>query len=193
MVAQLAVFTDFGGTGGTPGTQENTTRTEQQMTDGVPNLRFKLAEDNETNLNGRIRIPTSGHVLSWPKWVYIRVTGGTFTQIDNIQFFSDGSADVAGTSILVADETPVRSEYEPPSGSATTGNTLESIGAVSGSAAARTFTADSPKTVTISETGGILNTTGESSDYVILQMLVQNSAQAGDLDSKTYTFQYDEI
>ena len=55
------------------------------------------------------------------------------------------------------------------------------------------FTSGSPKTVTISEAGNIIDASGETTNYVVGQMDVADTASPGDLADETWTFQYDEI
>jgi len=45
----------------------------------------------------------------------------------------------------------------------------------------------------ISEAGNIIDAVGETTDYLALQMEVDDTASPGDLANETLTFQYDEI
>jgi hypothetical protein len=56
-----------------------------------------------------------------------------------------------------------------------------------------TFTSGSPKAISISEAGAVIDATGESTDYLVSQMDVTTTASPGDLADETWTFQYDEI
>ena len=55
------------------------------------------------------------------------------------------------------------------------------------------YTSGSPKSVTIGEAGNIINATGETSAYIILQMEVTSTASPGTLSNETLTWRYDEI
>ena len=56
-----------------------------------------------------------------------------------------------------------------------------------------TFTSGSPRAVTISEAGSLINASGESTNYLVFQMNVASTAGPGNLADETWTFQYDEI
>ena len=56
-----------------------------------------------------------------------------------------------------------------------------------------TFTSGSPKAVSISEAGSIIDAIGETTDYVVSQMDVINTASPGDLINETITWEWDEI
>ena len=45
----------------------------------------------------------------------------------------------------------------------------------------------------ISEGGNVIDAVGETTDYLVLQMEVDDTASPGDLANETLTFQYDEI
>jgi hypothetical protein len=130
----------------------------------------------------------------------LEVTGGTFTQIDNVKIYSDGSNFGTGITLNVGDETPTKNSgsdagYEVATGTPDdTGDELVvSHAGITGVTDMFSFTDVSPKSVSISEVGGIMNATGESCNYVILQVAVISTATAGDLADETLTFQYDEI
>ncbi len=81
MVATVKVFYDFGGSDGNPATEQDTSSL------GPPNLRFKTNDNATIDNQDPIPIPTSGSVDSYWKHVYLKFTGGTFTQIDNVKFY----------------------------------------------------------------------------------------------------------
>lgn len=194
MVAIVATFFDNQGVDGTPGTQQDTSGL------GPPNVRFKTADDSTIDANNPIPIPTGSPNFSFWKHLYMRVTGGTFTQIDNVKFFTDGTNFGAGIDTDVGDQNPVNNSgsqagYILAVGTIGTSGT-EMIAGHSGITTktdAFTFTSGSPRTISISEAGGILNATGERTDYNVFQMSVANTASPGDLTDETWTYQYDEI
>ena len=63
---------------------------------------------------------------------------------------------------------------------------------LTGSTDAFTFTSGSPKTVSISEAGSVINAIGETTNYLVFQMEVISTASAGDLTDEDWTYQYDE-
>lgn len=193
MVATVEVFYDFGGTNGSPATQQDTSALS-------PNLRFKTADNATIDNINPIPIPTSGTNRSFWKSVYMEVTGGSFTQIDNVKFYTDGSGFGTGITTNVGDELPTKNSgsnagYEVATGVVgTSGDELVADHSViTAKTSAFTFTSGSPKTVSISESGGLIDATGESTNYLVFQMDVGTSATAGNLADETFTYQYDEI
>jgi len=189
MVATVAVYVD---TGVTPTATDTTSL-------GPPNIRFKTADDAVIDANNPIPIPTGSPNRSFWKHIFLRCTGGTFTQIDNIKFFTDGTGFGTGITVYVGNETPTKNSgstagYDIATGTVgTTGNELTTHAIITAKTDAFTFTSGSPKTVTISEAGAIINATSETSNYIVVQMDVANTASPGDLADETWTFQYDEI
>jgi len=194
MVATVATFFDFAGSDGTPGTQQDTSGL------GPPNVRFKTADDSTIDANNPIPIPTGSPNFSFWKHLYLRVTGGTFTQIDNVKFFTDGTNFGTGIVTSVGDQNPVnnsgsQASYIVAVGTIGTSGTEMIAGhsGISSKTDAFSFTSGSPRTVTISEAGGIIDASGERTDYNVFQMSVANTASPGDLADETWTYQYDEI
>lgn len=194
MPATVAVIFDNQGSNGAPANNTNITGL------GPPELRFKTADNATIDTINPIPIPTSGTKYSYWKQIYLEVTGGTFTQIDNVKIYSDGSNFGTGITLNVGDETPTHNSgsdagYEVATG--TPDDTGDEVVAthtgITGVTNMFSFTGGSPKSVSISEAGGVINATGESTDYVVLQVAVLNTATAGDLPDETLTFQYDEI
>jgi len=194
MTAVVATFFDFAGADGAPGTQQDTSGL------GPPNVRFKTADDSTIDANNPIPIPVSGSNFSFFKHLYLRVTGGTFTQIDNVKFFTDGTNFGTGIITSVGDQNPINNSGSQASyilATGTVGTTgIEMIAGHSGITTktdAFTFTSGSPRTITISEAGAIINAVGERTDYNVFQMEVQSTASPGDLADETWTYQFDEI
>jgi len=166
---------------------------------GPPNIRFKTADDAVIDANNPIPIPTVGTNRSFWKHIYLRCTGGTFTQIDNIKFFTDGTGFGTGIVVYIGTETPTKNSgstagYDQATGTVgTTGNELTTHAIITAKTDAFLATSGSPKTVTISEAGAIINASGETSNYIVVQMDVGTTASPGDLADETWTFQYDEI
>ena len=55
------------------------------------------------------------------------------------------------------------------------------------------YTSGSPKSVSISESGSLMDSVNETSDYLIFQMDIDNTVTKTDLSNKTWTIQYDEV
>ena len=192
MVATVAVFVEVG---------PNATPVPQDTSGlGPPNIRFKTADDFVIDANNPIPIPTSGTNRSFWKHIFLQATGGTFTQIDNVKFFTDGTGFPTGITVFIGDETPVKNSgstagYDQATGTVgTNGDELTTHTQISGKLEAfGNFTSGTPKTVPISESGAIINASGETTNYIVAQMDVASTASPGDLADETWTFQYDEI
>jgi len=191
MVATVAVFVENG-----PNATPVPTDTSAL---GPPNIRLKTEDDAVIDANNPIPIPSTGTNRSYWKHIFLQATGGTFTQIDNVQFYTDGSGFGTGITTNVGDETPTKNSgstagYDQATGTpGTTGDELTTHTNITSKTDAFTFTSGSPKAVSISEAGAIINATGESTNYVVSQMDVGSTASPGDLTDETWTFQYDEI
>jgi len=191
MVATVAVFVETG---------PNATPVETDTSAlGPPNIRFKTADDAVIDANNPIPIPAGADNRSFWKHIFLKATGGTFTQIDNVQFYTDGTGFGTGITVNVGNETPTKNSgstagYDQATGTVgTTGNELTTHANITAKTDAFTFTSGSPKSVSISEAGAIIDATGETTNYVVAQMDVANTASPGDLADETWTFQYDEI
>lgn len=194
MVATVAVFFDFGGSNASPATNQDTSSL------GPPNLRFKTADDATIDNQNPIPIPSGAAINSFWKQIYLKVTGGSFTQIDNVKFYTDGGGFGTGITTFVGNQLPVKnsgsnSGYVVATGTAgTSGNAMvASHGGISAQTDAFTFTSGSPLAITISEAGSLMNATGETTNYLVTQMNVASSAGPGNLADETWTYQYDEI
>ncbi len=121
--------------------------------------------------------PITAGTYSFEKWIKAAFSG-SFTRIENIQFWKSAGAYVTGELIDF--------------GTTTTFNTpTESVSAVAG---ANVPTAD-PGTanVTIGNSlSGSLTSAG-SSDFIVLQASITGAASAGAVNQKTFTLQYDEV
>ncbi len=197
MVATVHVFFDFAGTDNTPGTEQDTDGL------GPPNLRFKTNDNELIDAADPIPIPTAASNLSFWKQIYLEITAGTFTQLDNVQLYTDGTDFGTGISTFIGDEQPVKTSvsntgYDVATGTVgTTGDRMDSGTMKHTDITARTdiftFTSACTKTITIGEAGAIMDAIGESTHYAVIQMDVDSTASPGDLVDETWTYQYDEI
>ncbi len=189
MVAVFDVYYDFGGTDNSPGTQQDTDGL------GPPNIRFKQADDATIDANSPMPIPAAGTEYSRWKQIYLKCATAPDTQVDNIRFFTDGGGFGTGITVNVGDEFPVKNS------GADTGYDVSDANAVmtthtdiTGSTDAFGHTSGSPLSgPSISEAGNIINAQNETTNYLVLQMEVINTASPGDLANETFTFRYDEI
>jgi len=192
MTATVAVFVETG-LNATPVPQDTTGL-------GPPNIRFKTADDSLIDANNPIPIPAGSPNLSFWKHIFLQaISPGTFTQIDNVQFYTDGTGFGTGITVNIGNETPTKNSgstagYDQATGTVgTTGNELTTHTNIFGKVDAFGFTSGTPKPVTISESGAIIDAIGETTNYIVCQMDVANTASPGDLADETWTFQYDEI
>ena len=122
--------------------------------------------------------PITAGTYSYEKWVTTQYTG-SFTRIENIQFWKSAGAYVSAEQINFTGQIIT---YAVPTTSSST------------YAAAAVATSD-PGTSNVSIGGsltGSLVATG-ASDFLVLQTSVGSGASAGAVNQKTFTLQYDEV
>lgn len=188
MAATFNVMLDTGGTDNNPGTSTNTDAL------GPPNIRFKQADNPTIDSNNPIPIPAAGTEYSRWKQIYLKCTTAPSTQVDNVKIYTDGGGFGTGITVKVGDELPVHNS------GATTGYDVSDANEVitnhtdiTAATDFFTYTSGSPKSVTISEAGSIIDAIGETTNYVVLSMEVTSTASPGNLADETFTWQYDEI
>ena len=189
-------MTDYGGSDGNPITQNTT--------DNEPNLRFKTLDDNDMTSNGKllgtIDVPSIGTNKSFWKHIYLKVTGGTFTRIENIKFYTDGSNFGTGITTYIGNEMPIHnsnssSGYVKSTGvNNVGGNDIIDHTFIDTKSNVFTFTSNTPKIISISENGGIIDQVGESTNYIVVQMDVSSIVSlTGDLTDRTWYYIFDEL
>lgn len=189
MAAVFSVYLDTGGTDNSPGTSTDIDAL------GPPALRFKQADNPTIDSNDPIPITASTTEYSRWKQIYLKCDTAPDTQVDNFKFFTDGGGFRTGITVNVADEFPVHNS------GATTGYDVSDTNEVmtnhtdiTGVTDAFTRTTGSPLSgPTISEAGSIINAIGETTNYLVLQMNVVDTASSGNLANETFNFRYDEI
>lgn len=189
MVAIFEVFLDTGGVAGTPSDEDSVEGF------GPPNIRFKRADDSVIDGANPNIIPVSGQTNSRWKQIYLKNIFAPDTQVDNVKIFTDGSDFGLGIDVEVGAETPIKnsgssSGYDPSD--LDDEDMVGHAGIVSHSDFFL-FTSGSPKSVSISESGAIIDAVGETTDYIVLQMDVSNTATPGNLVDETITYEFDEI
>lgn len=161
-----------------------------QSTDtGVP-TNLNLGSTNVRNL-APSTYPITAGTYSFSKWVRGLWTG-SFTRIDNIQFWmsASGTGYVTGEKLNVNATTATYNGttlYKVPT------NHVETKGGTM-----RAMPTANPAVPNIgikgSLTGSITQTnTLNNSDFIIVQASIGSSASAGAVQQKTFTLQYDEV
>jgi hypothetical protein len=200
MVATVIIEQATGGSDGTPGA-ENTiaTSTRLQTAD-----QFDISDTTYP-----IPIPAAGFNYSYWITVYLEITGGTFTQINNIRFYSDESIGWdygSGGELRRGNRDSgdigfaMDSGYEVATGTpGTTGHTIED--GVDGHSF---YNGQTTKTADVEGDGvaspPVVDSTNHSSaekcKAIVLQVKLDtagNGAVQGEQTDETLTFKYDEI
>lgn len=195
MASTILINTCFGGSDGTPGTDDS------DVTSGM--LRFKTNDNNTDDNNDPIPIPAAGTNYSFWKHVYLRMTVRPGSEIvNNVKFYTDGGTFGTGIGMNVSDTFPTHNSgsnagYEVDDNtSGSTGTDMDTgtpnHSGVTGETSAFTYTSGSPLSVTISEASSQMDAVSEATNFVILQMTVASTASSGESGDETLTFRYDE-
>jgi len=195
MVAAVSIKYDTAGTDGTPGLSTDVDAL------GPPTLRMKTNDNITIDSADPVPIPSAGTTYSYWKQIYLFCDTAPDTSVDNLKFYSDGTGFGTGITLNVADQFPTKTSasdagYEIATGTpGSTGNEVVANHAlVTTVSDVFTFTSGSPLSgPTISEDSNVINATGESSNYLVLQLAVINTATPGNKTDETLTIQYDEI
>lgn len=188
--AAFNVYFDFGGSDGSPGTEQNIDSL------GPPTLRFKDADDATIDTNNPIQIPAAGTNYSRYKHVYLKCSTAPNTQVDNIKVYTDGGGFGTGITVKIGSQFPTKNSGSD-AGYEVSDASTEMVADHSGLSASSDlfgYTSGSPLSgPTISESGSVIDAIGETTNYIVLQMEVASTASSGNLTDETVTFQYDEI
>ncbi len=189
MVAAFEVFLDTGGSNANPALETNTDPL------GPPNIRFKRADDPTIDGADPNIIPTGPKTISRWKQIYLKNLVAPDTQVDNVKIFTDESGFGLGISVEIGDENPTKN-----SGSDAGYNVsdiddedMTGHGGISGHTDFFVHGSGDPVPVSISEAASVIDAMNETTDYVVLQMEVLNTATPGNLADETITYEYDEI
>lgn len=139
-------------------------------------IRFKNADNSTVDLVNPMVKPPSGTDYSFEKWLILKVTGGSYTQITDIEAYMDG-ANGLGTGVGLYTKA-VTTYATPAEATATTGYTD-----------AFTYTSGSP----LSLGAGPYTSTGEKGDHLVMILTVASTASGGLTASETLTVAWDEI
>ena len=196
MVATVGVFQAYGGSDGSPSEAEITTSTRLQTKD----------QFSPSDTSYPIPIPTAGFNYSMWIHVYLKITGGSFTKINNIKFWCDGTIGWTfgtGGELRVGNRDagdigcPMDAEYDVATGTeGTTGHTIED-----GTDGHDYYNAQTTKTVDIETWHSGNKATVDSTDHssaekckaVVLQVKVDTDATQGEQTDEELYFSYDEI
>jgi hypothetical protein len=197
MVATVSIGLDTGGIDGTPGNIADISSL------GPPNLRFKLADNPTIDANNKLVIPpVAGTYYGFWKQIYLICLLPDGHTLNNLKFYSDGTNSFGtGVALQIGLQVPTRNlgsfaGYEvAAAASANSGEEMvASHGGITSKASVFNYTSAAPLTgPSISEAGNVINATGETSNYIVLQMDVADTASPGELPvDETLTIQYDE-
>lgn len=139
-------------------------------------IRFKTADNSTVDLNNPIVKPPSGTNYSFEKWLRMNVSGGSYSQITNVKWYSDG-ANGLGTGVGLWAKA-VTTFATPALGTATTGY-----------ADFFSYTSGAP----LSLGAGPYTSTGEKGDHAVMLMTVASTASGGVTPTETGTLAWDEI
>lgn len=196
MVAVMSVYVDVGGSNGSPASENDIDAL------GPPAMQFRTDDTVSVDTLKPIVIPAAGTNYSYAKSSYLHCDTAPSLQINNVQFYTDGSNTLGtGIGVVVGDEMPTKTNasdagYIVATGtSGTTGNEITTFyTGITGVTDVFTYTSGSAKTISIGESGSIINAVGETTNYVVFQMTVASTASPiSATPNETGTFQYDEI
>lgn len=197
MVATVGVYQATGGVDGSPGAENEITASTRLQTKD----QFAPADTTYP-----IPIPTSGFKYSFWAHIYLKITGGTFTKINNIRFYSDGAigwnfgtdGELRRGNRDTGDQgAPMDTEYDVATG--TDGDTGDAI--EDGTNGHDYYNTQTTKTANVQNDTEASPATIDSTDHtttgkckaVVLQVKVDTDATQGEQTDETLSFKYDEI
>lgn len=196
MVATVSVRYDFGGADTAPGTSQDVDNL------GPPPLRWKLADNATIDQNNKMIIPAAGlgPYYSFWKHIYLYCDDADGHTINDVKLYSDGSNGFGtGVSLYVGLQFPTKNSgsdagYEVASGGATSGDELVADhGGITSKASIFNYTSGAGAlSISISEAGNVINAAGESTNYVLEQLSVANTASPGQTSTENQWFSYAE-
>jgi len=199
MVATVGIYQAYGGSDGSPAGESS------DLTGASTRLQTK-DQFNANDTDYPVPIPSSGFNYSYWIHLYLKITGGTFTKINNIKFWTDGDCGWnLGTNgaLLIGNRDsgdigcPMDAEYDVATG--TEGQTGHAIDDTTNG---HDYYKDQTTPVKDAFTWTSANkATVDSSDHtstgkckaVVLQAKVASDATRGEQPDETLTFSYDEI
>lgn len=148
-------------------------------------VRFQAADRQNDDATNPLVIPTSNRTYSFNKWLRFYIASGTFTNITNVQAYTDGANGYStGVKLWAATD----SAYDTPAAPVNT-NDPPQHDAV-GMTDAFSYTSGSPVTLG----AGPYTTTGDAGDFLVMVMEVETTATtSGSTGNETLTVSYDEV
>ena len=160
--------------------------------------------DDAADTTNPIPIAASGLSYSFWKHICLDITGGTFTQIDNVLFWCDGSIDWdmgTGGSVQVGqrdagDHGCPTASYEQATGDGTDGYDIADD--TNGHDYFKDQTADVANVEDYTSGGKMTvdsgaHTIAENTKGVVIQVIIDDDATQGEQANETLTWSYDEI
>jgi hypothetical protein len=189
MVATVSVRFDFGGVDGTPGTSTDVDAL------GPPCLRFKNADNATIDGNDKPTIPAGATIHTYWKSIYLYCDNADGHTLNNFRLYSDGNNGLGtGVNVMVGLQFPTRTKLLT-TGYEVANNANELVaehGGITTSASFFNYTSGAPLTFTCSEAGNAIDDTAETTNYLIMQGDVANTASPGDCPNEPGTIAYDE-
>jgi hypothetical protein len=165
------------------------------------NTRANAADTHSTaGTTYPITIPSSGTNYSFWVVTRLKVTAGTYSTIDNVRWYTDGTMFGTGVACKVSAATGYTRALNtsggstPGPGEALTTTNYTLLDAPPADAAGKT--SGSPLTVAGSMTAsatGTFNTATPTGGVVVYQIEVTSGASAGATGTETFTWLYDEV
>ncbi len=197
MVATVGIYQAYGGSDGAP----------SESTD-ISSLSTRLATADQfspTDTTYPIPIPATAGQFNYSFWihVYLKITGGSFTKINNVRFYSDGAI---GWNYGTGGELRRGNRDSSDKGCPMDTNYIKAVGTTGTTGTTidlghSYYSGQTTKTVAIQNDTSAAPATIDSSDHtttgkckaVVLQVKVAYDATQGEQADETLTFKYDEI
>lgn len=125
--------------------------------------------------------PITAGENSYEKYIKVKFTG-TFSTIDNIKFWKSAGTYVTGEGIDWDGEVALASYATPTDSTSSVATTV--------------LPTSDPGTANVSIGGslsGTITVSGNTSDYIVMQLQTTSSTPAGAVNTKTMTLTYDEV
>lgn len=188
--ATFSVYYEWGGSDGAPGTSTDIDAL------GPPTLQFKNHDDATIDTNYKLTVPAAGTIYSYYKHIFLKCDANADTHtINNVKIYSDGTNSLGtGVDVMVGLQFPTKNS------GATTGyelanNANELVaehGGITTDASIFNYNSGAGLSVSISESGSVINAANETTNYVVMQMNVASTASPGATTNETITWSYDE-
>lgn len=192
MVATMSVYFDFGGSNGTPGTEQDVDAL------GPPRLRFKDADDATIDTNDKLVVPAAGTKYSYWKHIYLYCDAADSHTMNNFAIYSDGANGLGtGVDVKVGLQFPTKTNASSAGYEVADTDDEDLVSDHTGiSSVASIFNYTSGEAndldVTCGESGSAIDAVGETTNYVLTEMEVINTASPGDCPDEDGWFSYDE-